>query len=36
MSWILKLLAKLKLDPTDVLNQQMGDEVLRAVKEMLL
>lgn len=37
MSWLIKLLAKAKgIDPTDIMNQQMGDELIRALKDVLL
>jgi hypothetical protein len=37
MSWLIKLIAKAKgVDFTDVMNQQMGDEIIRALKDVLL
>jgi hypothetical protein len=37
MSWLFKLLAKAKgMDITDVMNQQMSDEIIRALKDVLL
>lgn len=33
MNWIIKLLGK--IDPTDVLNQQTADEILRALGDLL-
>jgi hypothetical protein len=37
MSWLIKLLAKAKgIDMSDVMNQQMSDEIIRALKDVLL
>jgi len=37
MSWLLKLLAKAKgIDMSDVMNQQMGDEIIRALKDVIM
>lgn len=37
MGWIIKILAKAsKVDMTDVMNQQMGSDIIEIIKDVLL